>query len=34
MNFIYNDNKFSTKANNQVIYGKLNHTETINPKKT
>ena len=34
MNLIYNDNKFCTKPNNQVIYGKLNHTETINLKKT
>ena len=34
MNFIYNDNKSCTKPNNQVIYGKLNHTETINLKKT
>ena len=33
MNFISNDNKFCTKPNNQVIYGKLNHTETINLKK-
>ena len=32
MNFISDDNKFSTKPNNQVIYGKLNHTKTINLK--
>ena len=33
MNYISNDSKFYTKTNNQVIYGKLNHTETINLKK-